>query len=339
MERTTASPYQWKYLFQGGVLDAATGLYQFGFRDYDPSSGVWMQRDPIGLAGGDLNLYRFVGNNPVALIDPSGLIDWAWWGNIAASSAQVAGGVLEVGGGIALGSTVGWSGVGLLPAGAMGLHGADNIQAGLSGIWNGAPQNTLTNSAVTAGAKQAGMSDTAAGWTGTIVDGAVPAISGAWAASVAKNAAREAAEAAARKAAAEAASRKAAREALDADLAKYCVDPGKQLPGPPSRPQLPAPTKPVRPASNGSQVGAELNPGVTFGHGARHLEGSGLSQATVESAIEGAVRDAPNAGTHWGWVQVEGQWIQYRAFVLSDDAVNVGTYVRVPKNISNARVP
>jgi len=86
-------------------------------------------------------------------------------------------------------------------------------------------------------------------------------------------------------------------------------------------------------------IAPTTTPRITFGHGARHLEGSGLSQAAVESAIEGAVRAIPNAATHWGWVQVNGQWIQYRAFVLPDGTINIGIYVRVPGNLSNARVP
>ena len=79
------------------------------------------------------------------------------------------------------------------------------------------------------------------------------------------------------------------------------------------------------------------NARIIFGHGARHLAGSGLSQAAVESAIETAVRATPT--THTGWVQVQGQWIQYRAYVLADGRINIGTYVRVPGNLSNARVP
>ena len=44
---------------------------------------------PIGLRGGDLNLYRFVGNNPVNFIDPSGLAGEPWvyfdWGTFGSS--------------------------------------------------------------------------------------------------------------------------------------------------------------------------------------------------------------------------------------------------------------
>jgi RHS repeat-associated protein len=40
--------------------------------------GRWMTEDPIGLRGGDLNLYRYVSNRPVVTTDPSGLFS-CWW--------------------------------------------------------------------------------------------------------------------------------------------------------------------------------------------------------------------------------------------------------------------
>src|SRR5690554_3985408 len=59
--------------FAGGLKDADTGLIRFGYRDYDPTTGRWTARDPIGFAGGDTNLYGYVLGDPVNWIDPRGL--------------------------------------------------------------------------------------------------------------------------------------------------------------------------------------------------------------------------------------------------------------------------
>ncbi|MFA7483043.1 MAG: RHS repeat-associated core domain-containing protein [Vulcanimicrobiota bacterium] len=49
-----------------------SGLYLMGHRFYDPSLGRFLNRDPIGFAGG-LNLFSYGGNNPVSRTDHSGL--------------------------------------------------------------------------------------------------------------------------------------------------------------------------------------------------------------------------------------------------------------------------
>ncbi|MBA2713377.1 MAG: hypothetical protein H0U55_07475 [Rubrobacteraceae bacterium] len=51
--------------FAGGLYDRDTGLLRFGARDYDPETGRWTAKDPIGFAGGDTNLYGYVLFNPV----------------------------------------------------------------------------------------------------------------------------------------------------------------------------------------------------------------------------------------------------------------------------------
>ncbi len=39
---------------------------------YNPETGRWMSKDPIGFNGEDTNLYRYVGNEPINLVDPQG---------------------------------------------------------------------------------------------------------------------------------------------------------------------------------------------------------------------------------------------------------------------------
>ncbi|WP_227470630.1 RHS repeat-associated core domain-containing protein [Massilia sp. YMA4] len=57
--------------FQGQYLDDETGLHYNRFRYYDPISGRFVSRDPIGLVGG-LNSHQYA-PNPTGWIDPSGL--------------------------------------------------------------------------------------------------------------------------------------------------------------------------------------------------------------------------------------------------------------------------
>jgi len=82
------------------------------------------------------------------------------------------------------------------------------------------------------------------------------------------------------------------------------------------------------PAVGGLQTVEEAET-IAFGHGARHLVGTGLSQAEVEEAIRLQVKDiaqgAPT-GSFYGRVAVGGRLIEYRAFTLPNGTINVGTY-------------
>jgi RHS repeat-associated protein len=54
----------------------ATGVTDYGYRYYDPVTGRWPSRDPIGEEGG-INLYGFVGNDGINWLDILGLIELA----------------------------------------------------------------------------------------------------------------------------------------------------------------------------------------------------------------------------------------------------------------------
>ncbi len=59
--------------FAGGLHDRDTGLMRFGLRDYDPAIGRWTSKDPIDFAGGDTNLFNYVGASPINWTDIYGL--------------------------------------------------------------------------------------------------------------------------------------------------------------------------------------------------------------------------------------------------------------------------
>lgn len=62
-----------RYQYTGREYDSFTGLQYNRARWYDPKIGRFISEDPIGFAGGDINVYGYVGNSPLALRDPFGL--------------------------------------------------------------------------------------------------------------------------------------------------------------------------------------------------------------------------------------------------------------------------
>lgn len=77
--------------FPGQYADAESGLFYNWHRYYDGSR--YTQPDPIGLDGGDVGLYSYVGNQPTSFVDPDGrqaALAWCMggpWGCAAGAGA------------------------------------------------------------------------------------------------------------------------------------------------------------------------------------------------------------------------------------------------------------
>jgi RHS repeat-associated protein len=61
-----------RYGYTGRERDEETGLDYYRTRYYDSLVGRFVSEDTIGFNGGDANLYRYVANSPLNLIDPNG---------------------------------------------------------------------------------------------------------------------------------------------------------------------------------------------------------------------------------------------------------------------------
>ena len=66
-----------RYRFSSKEVHPTSGLYYYGYRFYEPNLQRWLNEDPIGEAGG-INLYGFVGNTPINLVDVFGFAPYKY---------------------------------------------------------------------------------------------------------------------------------------------------------------------------------------------------------------------------------------------------------------------
>jgi len=65
--------YDNKYKFNGKELDDATQMYYYGARYYDPRISIFVSVDPLAEEYRDWNPYNYTMNNPINIIDPTGM--------------------------------------------------------------------------------------------------------------------------------------------------------------------------------------------------------------------------------------------------------------------------
>ena len=150
--------------------DADLGLVRMGARDYDPETGRFTTPDPLFFeslekctgSAVECNLFGYAGGNPVTFVDPTGLGMF----DISADTKTRALGALRVIGGtaeLALAGTAAGASGGTAAAFSflLGVHGMDQIQAGLQQLIDGKDTDTMLSQSLQA----AGMSRTAANLT------------------------------------------------------------------------------------------------------------------------------------------------------------------------------
>lgn len=69
----SATAYGNRFLFTGREWIGEIGLYDYRNRMYSPQLGRFLQTDLLRFDANDINIYRYVGNNPISRVDPTGL--------------------------------------------------------------------------------------------------------------------------------------------------------------------------------------------------------------------------------------------------------------------------
>jgi len=84
------SGFELNLRYPGQYFDAETELHYNRYRDYQPSTGRYVQADPVGIRGG-IESYSYVGNRPMRLTDKTGLAcDQRGCWNTAEETAMIA---------------------------------------------------------------------------------------------------------------------------------------------------------------------------------------------------------------------------------------------------------
>ena len=115
--------------YTGKPYDPATGLYNYGYRDYQSAAARFTSEDPIRDGN---NWFAYVNNDPVNYVDLWGLIDWAL---VSKGLKNAAEGALKTGGGVAI-ITISVGGT-AASSGSLSVLGGLGVLAGGGLVTNG----------------------------------------------------------------------------------------------------------------------------------------------------------------------------------------------------------
>jgi RHS repeat-associated protein len=73
VQQSTNNIFENVYKFNGKELDESTGYYYYGARYYDPAISIFLSVDPLAEQFPNYNPYTYTMNNPVNLVDPTGM--------------------------------------------------------------------------------------------------------------------------------------------------------------------------------------------------------------------------------------------------------------------------
>jgi len=142
----TATAYGNRFLFTGREYLAEVGLYDYRNRVYSAELGRFLQTDPMSFSGGDVNIYRYCGNNCLNHSDPMGLTTLSFGitvngqGVIFNGQASI-GFSIDFSGGLSFNSTLGGGGGAggdLSIGGYVGISGAPTVSdLGGNGLYSG----------------------------------------------------------------------------------------------------------------------------------------------------------------------------------------------------------
>lgn len=307
-----ASNFDNRFLYTGRDWLKQVGLYDYRNRFYLPTLGRFLQPDPLGFGGGDGNLYRYCAGDPVNYVDPSGLVtsnsikkkDGNDSNNNPNTPVYIGSNPLEDGYEFGYDPNTGFGGTervtvgGPPPEPGTGWGAGDSIGSGGPGAGDGSGPGGAGSPGDGSGSGR-GRRGSGNG-TGAGTPGGNPYLTSA--PFIAE----------------------AARGIENYNLPAHAAFWEEYAQWVPT-------FLPFGGVVRGTR-GAAAAASITFrtGHVAEHLARLGLTARQVEPVILNDVRmsiqNASRTGSFWGRVRVGGRTVEYRAFTLGDDSINVGTY-------------